>query len=179
MKNKFAFTLAEVLITLGIIGVVAALTIPVLMTKYEKMVTVNQLKHSYSVLGQGLKMAEAEYGEFKNWDYVTKLNWTQWDPSNFISVYLKPNIKNLKIWDTESGPHGTHITICGEEYNVLIRGNMNSLYAGGNNKWASFVLPNGTCIAVDRNQDNNDYHYASSISFWVDVNGKKVPIYMV
>ena len=31
MKAKFAFTLAEVLITLGIIGIVAAMTIPALM----------------------------------------------------------------------------------------------------------------------------------------------------
>ena len=33
MKNKKGFTLAEVLITLGIIGVVAAITISTLMTK--------------------------------------------------------------------------------------------------------------------------------------------------
>ena len=34
-KRKFAFTLAEVLITLGIIGVVAALTIPTLINNYQ------------------------------------------------------------------------------------------------------------------------------------------------
>ncbi len=33
------FTLAEVLITLGIIGVVAAITIPSLITNYQKTVT--------------------------------------------------------------------------------------------------------------------------------------------
>ena len=38
MKKAFkaGFTLAEVLITLGIIGVVAAMTIPTLMTAYQK-----------------------------------------------------------------------------------------------------------------------------------------------
>ena len=41
MKTKFGFTLAEVLITLGIIGVVAALTLPSLVTNYQKQVTVN------------------------------------------------------------------------------------------------------------------------------------------
>ena len=35
-KQKLGFTLAEVLITLGIIGIVAAMTIPVLMTNYQK-----------------------------------------------------------------------------------------------------------------------------------------------
>ena len=36
MRKKICFTLAEVLITLTIIGVIAALTIPNLMQKYEK-----------------------------------------------------------------------------------------------------------------------------------------------
>ena len=37
-KKKVAFTLAEVLITLGIIGVVAAMTMPMLIAKYQKLV---------------------------------------------------------------------------------------------------------------------------------------------
>lgn len=57
-----AFTLAEVLITLGIIGVVAALTLPSLMAKYQKMVYVNQLKKSYSVVTNGFKKMMADDG---------------------------------------------------------------------------------------------------------------------
>ena len=38
MGKKLAFTLAEVLITLGIIGVVAALTLPALISNYKKQV---------------------------------------------------------------------------------------------------------------------------------------------
>ena len=41
MKFK-AFTLAEILITLGIIGVVAAMTIPTLITNYQKKQTVTK-----------------------------------------------------------------------------------------------------------------------------------------
>ena len=52
-KKKVAFTLAEVLITLGIIGVVAALTLPTLISNYQKRVYVTQLKKSVSVLSQG------------------------------------------------------------------------------------------------------------------------------
>ncbi len=44
-KAKVGFTLAEVLITLGIIGVVAAMTIPTLMTHYKKS------QNSYRVKG--------------------------------------------------------------------------------------------------------------------------------
>ena len=47
-----AFTLAEVLITLGIIGVVAAITMPMLIANYQKTVIVNQLKKSYSMWNQ-------------------------------------------------------------------------------------------------------------------------------
>ena len=51
-KNNYAFTLAEVLITLGIIGVVAAMTLPTLIQNYRKNVAINQLKKSYSLLNQ-------------------------------------------------------------------------------------------------------------------------------
>ena len=44
---KKAFTLAEVLITLGIIGIVAAMTLPTLIGKYQKKQTVTQLKKAY------------------------------------------------------------------------------------------------------------------------------------
>ena len=43
-KQKSAFTLAEVLITLGIIGVVAALTIPILISNYRKRQLETQIK---------------------------------------------------------------------------------------------------------------------------------------
>lgn len=57
MKTKliFGFTLAETLITLGIIGIVAALTIPSLVAKYQKMVLASQLKKSYTQIQQGFQ----------------------------------------------------------------------------------------------------------------------------
>ncbi len=55
-KEKLAFTLAEVLITLGIIGVVAAMTIPTLMTKINEQVYKAQLKKTISTLNQAVKM---------------------------------------------------------------------------------------------------------------------------
>ena len=49
-NKKFAFTLAEVLITLGIIGVVAAMTIPVLFSKYQTKVFSTAFKKQYAAL---------------------------------------------------------------------------------------------------------------------------------
>ena len=67
LNQKCAFTLAEVLITLGIVGVVAAMTLPALTTKYQKTVTENKLKKFYSVMSQAIRLSEAEYGEYPNW----------------------------------------------------------------------------------------------------------------
>ena len=70
--KKTGFTLAEVLITLGIIGVVAAMTIPILMTAYQKKQTVTRLKRAYSIVQQSIRLSEDENGEVESWD--TKLN---------------------------------------------------------------------------------------------------------
>lgn len=56
MKDRVGFTLAEVLITLGIIGVVAAMTIPTLMTKLNNIKLKSQFKEAYSLLSQAVKM---------------------------------------------------------------------------------------------------------------------------
>ena len=52
--KKLAFTLAEVLVTLGIIGVVAAMTMPTLVSNHQKKVYVTQLKKVYTELTQAL-----------------------------------------------------------------------------------------------------------------------------
>lgn len=72
---KKGFTLAEVLITLGIIGVVAALTLPSVIANYKKTVLVSQLKRNYSMLEQGFQKMLADDG-------VEKLSDTQVWTSN-------------------------------------------------------------------------------------------------
>ena len=60
IKVKFGFTLAEVLITLGIIGVVAALTIPSLINNYKAQRLRTQFLKSYSTIQQVFKQMEAD-----------------------------------------------------------------------------------------------------------------------
>ena len=55
-----AFTLAEVLITLGIIGIVAAMTIPTLIQNYQKRAYVAGLQKAYAQLAQAFKLAMAD-----------------------------------------------------------------------------------------------------------------------
>ena len=64
---KAAFTLAEVLITLAIIGVVAAITIPSLVSKYKEMETVVRVKKFYSVFSQVYQMAILDNGTIDCW----------------------------------------------------------------------------------------------------------------
>ena len=56
------FTLSEVLITLGIIGVVAAITLSSLIQKHKKLETTARLKKFYSIMGQAITLSENEYG---------------------------------------------------------------------------------------------------------------------
>ena len=61
--KKFAFTLAEVLITLGIIGVVAVITLPAVINNSRNKQLEAGLKRAYSVTSQALDMYQAETGE--------------------------------------------------------------------------------------------------------------------
>lgn len=58
----FAFTLAEVLITLGIIGIVAAMTIPTIISNSEKQSTVSKVKEAYSILSQATQQINNDCG---------------------------------------------------------------------------------------------------------------------
>lgn len=65
-KSKLAFTLAEVLITIGIIGVIAAIVIPTIVDNQEMIVSKNKFKKTLSTLNQAGKMSRAQY----NVDYA-------------------------------------------------------------------------------------------------------------
>ncbi len=64
--NK-GFTLAEVLITLGIIGIVAAMTLPTLVQKNQEKVTVDKVKVAYSLINQAYMLAKNQNGDINYW----------------------------------------------------------------------------------------------------------------
>ena len=67
LSHGLAFTLAEVLITLGIIGLVAEITIPTLMHNFQTQVTVTSLKKTFSVLSSAYTTSVQENGPPNNW----------------------------------------------------------------------------------------------------------------
>lgn len=62
IKRSFGFTLAEVLITLGIIGIVALLVIPHTIIKYEKLKTVSLVKETFSRLTNAFERSSFDEG---------------------------------------------------------------------------------------------------------------------
>ena len=56
------FTMAEVLITLGLLGVVIAMTLPILFGKAEKMILAQQFKKSYANIQNAINAVQADYG---------------------------------------------------------------------------------------------------------------------
>ncbi len=99
---RSAFTLAEVLITIGIIGVVAAMTMPTLMAKYQEKVTVTKLKKVYSILSQAYLRAQEDYGTIDNWGFPEDSGSTT-DPDTGETVSKDENAKNTQIlWETLS-----------------------------------------------------------------------------
>jgi len=95
-KNK-GFTLAEVLITLTIIGVVAALTVPNLYAYYQKQQYVTQLKKVYTEISQAIKlmMADESINKLTASNTLTYDDVSDWNEfiqgvgDNFLKKYFK------------------------------------------------------------------------------------------
>ena len=169
--NKKAFTLAEVLITLTIIGVIAAITIPTLMKKYQNHANYTALKKTYSVLSNAYKMIERDYARYTDWP----------ETGGAIHVALAERMEEyLKIQKKCSHNQCfgyTHYTLNPKAETTLGRaGN------GTDTMARSYILTDGTIILfglsggqsamsyeIDRDDEN------STTAIYVDVNGKKGP----
>ena len=90
-----AFTLAEVLITLGIIGVVAAMTMPSLMQHYKRQQATARIKKFVSVINQALISAENDLGPREDW-VIGEMDNSD-SAYNFLNTYIKPYIKSADI----------------------------------------------------------------------------------
>lgn len=100
-----AFTLAEVLITLGIIGIVTAMTLPALIANHNKKVIETRLKSFYSTMNQAIVRAEVDLGDKKYW-FMNLSNDCKADEysetclRSFYDIYLKKYLNAPKTFYT-------------------------------------------------------------------------------
>ncbi len=146
-SKKFAFTLAEVLITLAIIGVVAALTIPTLVQNYKKKEASTRLKKFYSMMQQVIKLSEIDNGSVEYWnkssevfndDGKTDILANADLSEKFFTQYLAPYIKYNSIQKAKSAA----------DFEL-------AAYLADGTK---LILHNGSCVDI-----------------YVDINGDKKP----
>lgn len=104
LSNRAAFTLAEVLITIGIIGVVASITIPTLIQNSQKVSVVNKVQKFYSNMSQAIKLSELENGESWTWDYGSG---TSDDTLIWFETYIAPYMSYTKT----TKPDALHVVV--------------------------------------------------------------------
>lgn len=165
-QKGLGFTLAEILITLGIIGVVAALTIPALISEYSKIRTVTQLKKVHAEISQALKLAEAENGTPEGW-YDLSASVEDGTSATVMNKYLEPHIKMVQKCISDFSPCWI------DKYKTLAGTVINS---GDDTigKFKYFVTLSGYSVkfwAGGLDTSLYEPHY----QFIVDINGKSLP----
>lgn len=91
--QRRGFTLAEVLITLGIIGVVAAMTVPNLIQSTKDKRNYTQLKATQSILANAIRLAEEEYGDMSGWNVKMATGEGTEEDAKAIAKVLKEFLK--------------------------------------------------------------------------------------
>ena len=163
--KKSAFTLAEVLITLGIIGVVAAVTLPTLVANYQKTVWVNQLKKTYSTLNEGFKQMAASEGcttlrcaDISEDSPITKLDFTKAKTKEKLVKTFK--LENVYVGATPSN----------SIYNYKIK------YFSGEESTFSDIDTESILFGTTSSGEIISFFYAEEGSImFVDINGLKSP----
>lgn len=173
---KNGFTLAEVLITLGIIGIIAAMTLPSLIGNYKRKVVVNRLKKTYSVLSQAFERTRADYGDSSGWDigggYMESVTEAKTVTENFSKIYIIPYLAKIKnpSYSTWKDYGYNYIKIFDSwttEQNLNRAGQMLAL----NDGTILQITPATHNYGTEENRDDR----IVSIMIWADINGLKSP----
>ena len=165
------FTLAEVLITLGVIGVVAAMTLPVLISKYRDRQYVTGLKKAVAILDNAYRLAIFENGGSNDFGYL-EAEYVPLPPEEGSGVYNKNGNYNSDMLFKAMKSHLNVIKDCGknsedgcfpETLKSPFRDKTWSIVHNQGNSRRFFILSDGMSIGI-----TPAYAY-------IDVNGLKGP----
>lgn len=169
-KFKFGFTLAEVLITLVIIGVIAAMTIPNVIATYQEQEKKARIKKTYATLSGAFMRSKADNGDY----YIDNLN--EDSTSEWFDIFLKPYLSTLKICYGTAG--------CWKGKTQFLKGG-DCHYAaadGIGSPRVTTILSDGTFVNFDvyNNPDINEKYRVNlgdgfSVVAIFDINGAKSP----
>ena len=175
-KAKPAFTMAEVLITLGIIGIIAAMTLPSLINKAERVILAQQFKKSYANLQNAINLVQAEYGEPYECYALEYSNYHTAQCKEFWSAVLSKMkvLRKCGAFDWECHPR------------YKTRAEVTAQGGSVNNRYCSFyllsdtityyVLYDGSYIILYENEpEGGSIAKHMPIYFTIDVNGEKGP----
>lgn len=164
-SRKAAFTLTELLITLGIIGIVVAMTMPSLIVNHHKKETVAKLKKAYSALNQAFRMSESFNGPSEFWDNSYTIG-----AEAYYNQYWKPYFNNPNICKTYSecgfDAHLPYKYLNGTRYDIGMSMSADSRII--------FYLPDGTLYAFIIFTSIGTYNTPST-KVLIDINGGKKP----
>ncbi len=177
MKNKQSgFTLAEVLITLTVIGVVAALSIPTLLSSSNDAGDVTRLKKVYATFTNAAKLYEAEEGSISS-AFTTAGGASSGTASKaaFEAVFM-PYLNIIKYCGADKGcwHDGPTKHLGGTQYHATLDTQWDGNYAKA-------ILADGITItfsslASNCTTDNGDGPLDNTCgNFVIDINGSKGP----
>ena len=155
LSRKPAFTLAEVLITLGVIGIVAALTLPNMIKKHRNKVLETQFKAAYSIIQQAsYKMYMENEGDFIDFlGHSTGAGYISKYREKYVELAPK-YYKVIKNLDKTETADLKMYTSNGNEFT----------YNGSFLSFSPMLLPNGMLLSFNS-------HTGGNIIIYVDTNG--------
>lgn len=154
LSSYQAFTLAEVLITLAIVGIVFAIITPILVTNYRKKLVEVRLKNFYSTFMNAFQISQVENGDFSTWNYVGQSVGTDQafsENDEFFNVYFFKYLKGIRICKPKE---------CAD---ISVDTNVST---GGLN-YSRYVLSDGSCFGLLTGGTGNSY---VNIHGWYDYN---------
>ena len=166
---KHGFTLAEVLIAIAIIGVVSAITMPVLINKYQEKVTVSKVKKIYSTINQAILLSIKDNGYPYEWNVDDNRSETS---AKQLASYITPYVKILKDCNVQTG--------CFKYDDVfLLSGNKHDVNYETNRTYYKFILNDGSYIfmrsSIGKYCEYTDIGVSTCGLIGFDINGPKKP----
>ena len=192
LKRNAAFTLAEVLITLGIIGIVAAMTMPSLIAKHQEKVLIVSARKAFSTVLNATKLAQSQNGVIGDNTFLFDPSKTSAEVAQNFAQYFN----GAKVCPSKTSPGCSQYFYDRTKYSTSGYGDA---FSG---KCPLILLPDGSVLAINqltscaqatficdaidpatgnctKDDEGNSLgsiatlHFCASIS--IDVNGPKAP----